>query len=133
MFTAILAFREPSNPFRIWNEPKEKFLVDFRRRKTSSFGIGNDFQSDSVAESYVLNKIQNSLRKMTGNLDFEKFGPSKIPSDFSFIAFDESLKPKGYDEWQSLDSTINRFNKGQAQFFNSILSEILPRVTVADP
>ena len=58
----ILAFCEPSNPFRIWNESMEKFLPDFRRRNMSSLANGNDLQSDSVAETYALNEIQNSLR-----------------------------------------------------------------------
>ena len=62
VFAVILAFCEPSNPFRIWNESKEKVLADFPIRNTKSFGNGNDFQGDSVAESYVLNEIQNSFR-----------------------------------------------------------------------
>ena len=95
----ILAFCEPSDPLRICNESKEKLLIDFRRRNTSSFGNGNDFQSDSVAESYVPNEIQSSLREMTGNMDLKQLGLPRIPSDFSYVAFDESLKPEDHDEW----------------------------------
>ena len=88
-------------------------------------GNGNDLQSDSVAEINVLNEIQNSLREMAGNLDLEQLGLSKVPSDFSFVAFDEILKPKDRDECQSLKSNINKFNEDQAHAFNLILNESL--------
>ena len=90
----ILAFCEPSNPFRIWNESKEKFFSDFRRRNSRSLINGNDLQSDSVAETYVLNEIQNLLREMTSNLDLKQLSLLKVPSYFAFVAFDENLKHK---------------------------------------
>ena len=124
----ILAFCEPSNPFHIWNEIKEKFLADFRRRSISSLGNVNDLQRDSLTETYVLNEIQNSFREMTGNLDLEQLAIPKIHSDFSFIASDERLKPKDRAEWKNFDSSIKKFNGGQANVFNSISNETLPGV-----
>ena len=127
----ILAFCEPSNPFRTWNESKEKFFADFHRRNTRSLDNGNDSQSDSVAKTYFINEIQNSLREMTGNVDLEQLGFSKLPSNFSFVVFDESFEPKEHDEWWSLDSNMKKFNEDQVHVFNSILNEILPAVTVS--
>ena len=73
-------------------------MADFRRRSTSSLNISNDLRNDSKAGTHVLNKIQNSLREMTGNRDLEQLDLATVPSDFFFFAVDESLYPKDYDE-----------------------------------
>ena len=41
--------------------------------------IGSNLQSDSGAETYVLNEIQSSLQEMTGNLDLDKLGLPTTP------------------------------------------------------
>lgn len=87
---AILALCKPSNPLRIRNESREKFLIDFPK-KNKSFGNDTDLEIGSVAEHFAPNELQKESRGITGNFESEQFGLPKIPSEFFFIAFDESL------------------------------------------
>lgn len=80
-------------------------------------GFGNYLETDSVAETFVLNVIQNSFREMTQNLVFEQLGLPKLPSNFSFVAFDESLIPKDHDELQILDSNIKKIQRRSGTSF----------------
>ena len=123
VFTIIMAFCEPANPLRIWEKTKHQMIADFRRRH-----IG-EYLTDELAEAYVLNEIQNSLREISPSLSFKSLN-LPVPPEHSYHIDTESTEPVPTTEnIESVMSSTKNFNNEQRRVFNTIIGEILPGVT----
>ena len=133
VFAVILAFCEPSNPLRIWNEAKENCLTDYRRRNVNAFLETEALKDDLFAENCVLNGIHDSLSEIKSNLGLEKVGLPKISIDISTIDFNEPMDTAKNTQYEDLNSITETFYKGQSYVVNCIMSKVLPGVTVDNP
>ena len=121
-FSIIMAFREPSNPLRIWEGTKRLMISGFRRRH---LGMVLD---DELANDYVLTEIQDSLTEISPSLTFESPNLS-VPSDFvRHGQLENTLTAKTIQVIELIVSNTKLLNNEQKNVFNIIMGEILPGV-----
>ena len=129
VFATILAYCDPSDPLRLWNEHKSLFISDIRLRHR---GLNTSLRSDETALAYVLLEVQESLKEM-GNFCLATY---QLPSPTEDLpALLEPQEPQEVDEnrlQEAVSRSVSLFNSGQRAVFDAVVGVVLPGVSSED-
>ena len=133
VFSTILAFCEPSNPLRLWNDNVQKFLFDIRKRYAGISEAYTILSDDHRAVEYAMREVHAFLLEVNPRFSVSDFGLPEPQSELPDLPeLDTCQKKTEEDLRKVVESSVACFNDEQSKDFNIIVNEILPGVTDKD-